>query len=252
MARSFTGSGGTRLHNLTAPVSAAPLTVVAWMRKTNTSVENLISIATDGSGSNYWRIRTNFGSTVIWQVNNGGGTSGASATGTYTAGVWTHICGVERSSTDRSCFRDGGNEGTNTNARIPSVDMISLGTLAQDSTDSYDGDLAEVAVYDIGLSDGQIADLAGTGGRIPLSPLLVQPQNLVFYAPLIRGVSAAGDGDDFDIIGGRSLTEVGTVTVADHLQILYPRTIPYLPTVPVVVTAQPVGGFHGVLGGGVF
>ena len=55
-----------------------------------------------------------------------------------------------------------------------------------------DGSLAEAAIWNAALSDAEVAALA-TG----VSPLLVRPGSLVFYAPLAR--------DLLDRVGGLQL-----------------------------------------------
>ena len=58
-------------------------------------------------------------------------------------------------------------------------------------------------MWSAALNASEIASL-GQG----VSPRLIRPQSLVFYAPLIR--------DLMDVRGGLSITNNGTATVANH------------------------------------
>jgi hypothetical protein len=73
-----------------------------------------------------------------------------------------------------------------------------------------DGKVAEVGIWQATLTDAEVAIL-GKG----YSPLFVQPDKLLFYIPLIRD-------NDQDLIGGLSLSEVGSPTITDHPRIIYP------------------------------
>jgi hypothetical protein len=94
----------------------------------------------------------------------------------------------------------------------------------------FNGRVAEAAVWNVELSDANFAELAAG-----VSPLLVRPDGLVFYAPLIHGKSASG-GDDYDIVGGVTLTDNATVTVADHPPVFYKST-PWQVTAPAAAAA---------------
>ena len=48
------------------------------------------------------------------------------------------------------------------------------------------------------------------------SPLFVRPQNLVFYAPLVR--------EAVDIVGGVALTPTNSPTISVHPPIIYPSS----------------------------
>ncbi len=91
--------------------------------------------------------------------------------------------------------------GTNANIRI--------GQRA-DGAVQMDGNMAEVAVWSVQLTDAEQAIL-GAG----YSPLLVRPESILFYAPLIRA--------DQDLVGGLALTATNAPTVESHPRVLLPR-----------------------------
>lgn len=65
------------------------------------------------------------------------------------------------------------------------------------------GRIAEVGVWNVALSAQEIASLADG-----MTCDKVRPQNLVFYAPLVR--------DLIDYSGGLTITNNNTATVANH------------------------------------
>jgi hypothetical protein len=81
---------------------------------------------------------------------------------------------------------------------------IGIGALNRLTPAAYfDGKVAEAAIWSAALTDAEVASL-GKG----VSPRLIRPQSLVFYAPLIRNL--------VDVRGGRTLTNNNTATVATH------------------------------------
>ena len=75
----------------------------------------------------------------------------------------------------------------------------SAGTLGQ----FHDGLIAEVGIWNVALTQPEIASLAAgyTCDK-------VRPQSLVFYSPLIRNLQ--------DVRGGLTITNNNTATVANH------------------------------------
>jgi hypothetical protein len=105
------------------------------------------------------------------------------------------------------------------------IDRISIGRLGRLNPAAYmDGLLAEVAIWNAALSDEEVASLAAG-----FSPLLVKPENLVVYVPLVRTIQ--------DVVGGLGFTATGTV-VAEH-----PPKI-FLPAAPHISTAPPPSAAH--------
>ena len=67
------------------------------------------------------------------------------------------------------------------------------------------GDLAHIAIWNVALTDAEIASLYN--GGIGLDPRYVRSANLVAYWPLIR--------NDLDYIGGYNLTAYNSPTFVD-------------------------------------
>jgi len=68
------------------------------------------------------------------------------------------------------------------------------------------GTIAEPAIWNVALTDAEIASLAAG-----FTPDQIRPQSLQFYAPLVRNL--------IDVRGGRTITNVGSATVATHPRI---------------------------------
>jgi hypothetical protein len=65
------------------------------------------------------------------------------------------------------------------------------------------GQIAEVGIWNVALTDAEIASLADG-----MTCDKVRPQSLVFYAPLVRDLQ--------DVRGGLTITNNNTATVAVH------------------------------------
>ena len=84
----------------------------------------------------------------------------------------------------------------------------------------FDGYTAEAALWDVGLSDDEMAALAKG-----FSPLLVRPESLRSYWPIL----GAGAPEPNLVDSGANLTVTGSVPKADHPRIIMPREAIYLP-----------------------
>ena len=68
------------------------------------------------------------------------------------------------------------------------------------------GQMAEVGIWNVALTDAEIASLADG-----MTCDKVRPQSLVFYAPLVREL--------IDARGGLTITNNNTATVAAHTRV---------------------------------
>jgi hypothetical protein len=123
-----------------------------------------------------------------------------------------HAAGVWASSTSRSVYLDGANKVTDTAASTPSgINRAAIGVSRASSIDqafNSGGRLAEAGFWNAALTDEEIAALAK---GIP--PIMIRPQNLVAYLPLVR--------DLFDA-RGNAFAITGSLTAADHPRIYAP------------------------------
>ena len=203
MARNFNGTSA-RIHISSAVVSATPYTMACWFRTTSMAdLGTLISINSTTSGAHYaglWFRGDVAGDPVDILIESGGVQNTArSATG-CTSGQWHHACGVFSSSTSRTVYLDGGSSATNNTSTTPSLDRTEVGTWRSSSW--FNGDIAEVGIWNIDLTAADVASLAKG-----VSPALIRPQNHVAYLPLIR--------DTHEIVNATGFTDVNT-TAANH------------------------------------
>lgn len=75
------------------------------------------------------------------------------------------------------------------------------------SAQSFNGTIAEAGIWNVALTDAEIASLAAG-----FTPGQVRPQSLTFYAPLLR--------DLIDVRGGRTITNINSATVATHPRVI--------------------------------
>jgi len=215
MARLFDAASAQYLEIDQAVVTAVPFTMACWANfADNTDLQYVMALADLSEPDQSFRLGkdTPGNENDIIAVSYDGTTKKASTTAKATAGTWHHICGVFASSTSRAAYLDGGNKGTDTTSSTPTgIDRTSIGRVG-DSTPGYDTDgaVAEAAIWNAALTDAEVVVLA-TG----VSPLLVRPQSLVFYMPLIRD-------DDEDIVGGLSMTATNSPTISAHPRVVYP------------------------------
>ena len=138
----------------------------------------------------------------------------ARSTSGYSSGVWFHAAGTFSGNTPMSlqAFINGGSKGTNSINYTPSgINCTTIGALAANLGggnqffNHFGGQVAECGIWDVVLSDDEIAALADG-----ISCDKVRPQSLRFYAPLVRDIA--------DYSRALTLTNNST-TVVDHPRI---------------------------------
>jgi hypothetical protein len=179
-----------------------------------------VTIAYDGDGDNYTGLSLNTAASAADHVRAvskdvGAGFQFAASTADWTVNAWHHIAGVWTATNSRAAFLNGGNKGTDIVDVTPvNLNVTSIGRVG-DSTpvDYMDGRIAEVGIWDVALTDAEIAILAAG-----FSPLFIRPQNLVAYWPLIRD-------EDQDRVGGYGFTAYNTPTIGVHPPVIMPSAI---------------------------
>ena len=219
MARSFTIATPDFLSTDTAVISGTPLTLACWFNAASiTSNNGLMFVGDKDVGDNFFAISAQgaaAGDPIRAMAAGTAFRSANSSTG-YSADTWHHACGVFTDATDRSAFIDGGSKGTNAQSSSPAnLDRTAIGRWMDSTPASPMGGLiAEAAVWNIALSDAEVALQA-----LGVSPLLIRPDSLVAYWPLIGRYDP-----EIDIVGGVNLT-VTTAVAADHPRIYNPNAL---------------------------
>lgn len=207
MSRLFDDASSEFLEVDVAPATATPLTLGCWFYADDVAVNhNLMGIFNKDEVDEWFTLI--FAGAVSDKVVAQVGISGAALTSTSaTINTWHYATGVFTSSTSRDVFIDGGGKGSNTDTFAPSgVNRVSVGRKGGPTpADYFSGRIAEAAIWDVALTDVEVAVLA-TG----VSPLRVRPANLKGYWPIF------GASPETDYSGqGNNLTVTGA-TIADH------------------------------------
>lgn len=130
----------------------------------------------------------------------------AATTTAFSVVVYSHAAATFETTSRRSAFINGGSKGTNTTllALATNLNTSAIGFIPSSTPVSFfPGNVAEIAVWNVTLTDDEIASLAKG-----FSPRRIRPQSLVFYAPLIREIQ--------DLRKGLALTAVNSPTVSAH------------------------------------
>ena len=206
-------------------ITAAPVTIACWAKTSITgSAQIMGGLFTSGSAANRnnFQIRLNNTEAVVAASSSATGESNAATSTTITAGTWFHACGVFASATSRAAYLNGGGKVTETTSRVPSgIDRTSVGVGDGSSAlnpfaPAGTGDIAEVAIWDIDLTDAEVL-LLSKG----VSPLLVRPGNLVGYWPLVGNTSP-----EINYLSSAAVLSMqGTVTTAAHPRVIMPRRL---------------------------
>jgi hypothetical protein len=212
MAYNFIYTSFQYLSTASAPATGTPMTIASWGKTSTPLTQASVSV---GDNSSTQRNQ------LQWGVGPSANTPravaiGATATdiviGTSNSwnGQWNHCCGLFTSATSRSLFFNGVSENTGT-TNIGSQNAatnVTIGARIQNSAAGayFDGDLADVGIWNVALTAAEIASLAKG-----MACDKVRPQSLVFYAPLARNL--------IDVRGGRTITNNNTATVANHPRI---------------------------------
>lgn len=229
MSRAFNGTTQF-LRRSTAVLSGGPFTVSVWFYTTNDNKNNGLFYMGNGSNNtDYFLLEahdnSSFSRKCEFEVRTSGAITTALTSTSYSVNTWHHICGVEESSTSHLCFLDGGGKATdNTDVTPTGLNRTSIGVFDRSTQGDFtDGRIAEVAIWDIALSDNEVLLLANR-----LSPLLMRPESLVFYTPLMGRTSP-----EIDIVGSLNMPLNNSPTAAAHIPIIYPTGLTtQLNTVP--------------------
>lgn len=232
MSRAFVSASSECIYG-GATVTPYPFTLAAWFKADSlpgeTEYPTIVSIS-DGDASHYCSIFIDGANSryIGMDAYEEGSYACARTTAAPTStGVWYHAAGVSAGAAERYAYLNGGNVGSNAVGRSPTgVDTTAVGAVYVSGVNfPFDGKIAEVGIWNVALTAGEIAILAAG-----YCPLFVRPGNLICYLPLVQ------DADE-DVVGGLSFSAVATPTVDSHPRIIYPIS-PYSP----LVSAGEAGG----------
>lgn len=191
-----------------AVITAAPFTQVAWVR-TDDATDSTQPVFGHGRADgtrNFYKCRLEIADSqwsFIGEQTMPGRNFQANTSTAPSVNTWHHVAVVEASATDHRAFLDGAGKGTDTIDVAPkSIDTSWISRLDDGSPQHFSGNIAGVAIWNVALTDSEIATLAA--GH---SPLRVRRGSLIHFWPCNGGQSP-----EPDIIGGASMTLFGTPT----------------------------------------
>ena len=240
MARLFNDAASQRLYVASTPVSGPPLSMACWFNSDSIALHQVLVAVYYLYGAGGYQhhrlmIRGNEAGDPVAASTQGSAVvtyTDATTTSGYSANTWHHALGVWAADNDRRAYIDGGSKGTDaTNLVLSStpnrVNISGIPDGAGATIQYMSGYIAELAIWNASLTDAEATILAAG-----YSPLLVRPQSLVLYIPLVRD-------NDKDIVGGRSFTALNAPTIAAHPRVLYPTGYRLGVTIPPVVSRIP-------------
>lgn len=222
MARHTSAAGNSYLYRLGVPVSAPPLTLSVWAKMTTAAqfVANLCYGAANG-WFNIGSTVTDIGKAAAYHYD--GTNIGLAKTIAIPSATWVHLAAVFASNGSRSVFVNGANKVTDTVAvSATTIDRVFVGSAVVGGSvygPSWDGDIAEFAIYNAALADADVALLAS--GK---SAGLVQAGTLAAYYKLLGAADPEPDekgGTGLTVQGATAAThppiDYGTVTVTGRM-----------------------------------
>lgn len=200
---SYEFDANTEVLNLgSAVVTAAPMTMSLWYYPyTVGSVQRRLGVI-GYDAADHWNLMIETTDVPRWRARASSLNSDAIATSQVNDNQWNHCCGVEASSTSRFVWLNGVKSPENTINRSPLLsNETSIGNRKWVGSESPAlGRIAHFAVWNIALSDSDVAALA-----VGALPTEVRPDALVVYESLLSGpgsfsvtdaVLYNGDGPD--------------------------------------------------------
>lgn len=215
MARLLDDASSQYLETANALVSSTPCSYSVWFNTDQNypPSQTILEIGESGTTDVLGMWITSSNNLIAKHDDGLGGNSARTTTG-YTINTWHHAMAVFSSESDREVWLDDGgyDQETTTQNANTGMDTTSLG-VAHYSPDTgfFSGMLAEAGVWNVALTSSEVSVLAA--GH---SPLLVRPQSLVAYWPLIGRMSP-----EIDLVGGFDLTLTASPTTADHPPTIY-------------------------------
>lgn len=231
MARLFDDGSSEYLEIDSAVVSNWPLTISAWVYSDSATADQAVLMVGNKGSSVKMHFLYLAGTQPSAPVRMASITAGtpafASTSSGYSANTWHHVAGSVTAADARSAWIDGGSKGTNSDSEDPGAvaDRTSIGRLGDLTPGFYfSGRIAEIAAWNVGLTDTDVANLA-----LRHSPLSIVPESLVAYWQLIES------NGDIDYLNDFNLTAFNTPSWAAHPSgIMYPVRRPAIFQIPAI------------------
>ena len=200
------------LYRAEALVAAVPHTMVGWYKTDTLTVDQGIAFVGNNDSDEEYHVLAAAGNQagdyLTNNIRDGDAALNefANTAIAYSTGVWQHGAAVCTSTTSRDVYINGGSKGSATTEGTVSITDFAVGCLFRDSITWYfSGNVAEVAIWDIALTQSEIAQLAAGA-----APTTIQSGNLKGYWDLLSDATDKSGNS-------KNLTAVGSPTYsADH------------------------------------
>lgn len=228
LGRNYTSGSSQYLSNANAIGGTYPFTMACWFYGTSAAAAgyNLMAVTSGVASDNQIHrlgLVTSGGSPAAVQaISRTTSNASAATTANWSLNTLHHACGVFTAGNDRAVFLDGGNKGTNTTNRTPSgMSSTQIGRYA--STPLYmDGDIFVPCIWDVALSDAEVAQLANG-----MWPGRIRPANIIGFWPCGFG------SPEVDLSGQNrpmTLNNAPTIsTIGPRLQLPFGYDVPWIP-----------------------
>lgn len=237
MARQFDGDDQW-LGVTGTPVSGEPFAFAASFYATSDQYRTILSIG-DSAGTYYFALRLQAADPagVVAAMVYDGSTKDATSTANYALNTLNYGCAIYAATNDRRAFLNGGNKGTNAEARnAVTMNRTTIGVSADSTPLGYfSGYIAEAGVWDLTNWPGATAsDKADEFERVAVPALAAGYSPLFFMLGLNAYWSEIRS--DQDRVGGYDMTAYNAPTIAAHPPVIYPA-MPFIITAPAAAPA---------------
>jgi len=231
MGRVFVSSVPEYFQNtaIAMPDETSTLTFSSWFQTTDNSTQQGIMIFADTATNNPWMgIFMGSSGKFVAGTRDDAGTEGrVDSTASVVNNTWHHGCGIINGVSSRKGYLDGVTETEDTTTvSTTTIDNFCIGAWERTTLIiPWDGYMAENAIWNVALNEGEVAALAKG-----YSPLFIRPHNLLYYWPLNE---QSGADNAVDRMGVATATQTGTPGPGPHPPMIYPRMPPVF-TIPIV------------------
>lgn len=220
MARLFDDAASDHLSSALAAVTATPLTLACWFYSDSSTVnQTLMSVADTGTSNNYFElvIEGAVGGDPIRARAAAGSAGAAASTNNYPTNTWAHGAATFTSATSRQVWLNGSGSTANTTSQTPAgLDAMSVGRRHGSSPVNYmSGRIEHAAIWNVVLSANHILMLAKG-----ISPMRVQPANLLCYWPCMRAGTVEPNIAKGQITADYGMSTISGTTQADGSRVV--------------------------------
>lgn len=213
MARNFVTASSQMIEHTAAIITALPVSMACWTRPAGSGNRHLLSFNTNGAATHRLNLGIDNTNLPFVVSRDGGSAVSTSHTTTLANGTWGHLGALFTSTTSRNVYLNGVASSTGTGSSNPSGwDRTTIGRMTSVTANYYEGDVAEVAYWDVALTTAEFVMLAAG-----YCPLFVRPASLIAYLPLIGRASP-----EIEAIQALSFTLTNTPANAAHCRQIYP------------------------------